>query len=702
MLKPKATSERDALNPSQSRIVTHGAVPSDAGVASPPLIVLAGAGTGKTHALAHRVAHLVLNGVDPVRILSVNFTQRAARAMAERAQTVVSQLLAERGKLPDRSVQSRLQWCGTFHSLANRVLRLYASQLGLDPAFTLLGRADAANVMAVVHHELGVADKDKRFPGRDTCLWLYGQRIQSRLSLKQTLAEQLPAAVGWEADLARLFREYVARKQKYNALDIDDLLLYWHAMMQNPTLAAHLSGNFDHVLVDDYQDTSVLQAEIIQSLRPDGRGVILAADDAQAIFPPRSRRFEQIPRLANRYTPKAEVIVLTQNYRSSLPMLDCANALLADGLRQYRKTLFSTRQSSHKPVYVTVDDEDVQAEYITGRILASRENGGSLRRHAILFRSQRHAAALERELGRRNVPYVTLGTTSFLEAGHVRDMLAVLRWVDNPRNTVAGFRALKLVPGIDPRLAKAVLEHFAAQACSFASLAGFEAPKANAKDWKAFCTLLETLTEVEKPWAGQVRLVRDWYKPQMERLYEDAFSRVRGLDLLEQLGAQYASRERFLTELTLDPPTPVSDQAAATAATATAANDEEYVVLSTIQAAVGQEWDIVYLMNACDGNLPSEPAGGNAELIEEERRLLYVAMTRARQELHLCVPQNYSATSRAGSGDQRPFGGTSRFLAEKVTTGCERVTYRSSRGLDGLRTGETARVDVASQLKEMW
>jgi DNA helicase-2/ATP-dependent DNA helicase PcrA len=696
MLKPKATATFDALNPSQLKVVTAGTVATGTGVTAGPLILLAGAGTGKTHTLAHRIAHLVISGTEPSRILILSVTPRAARDLAQQAQGVVSQLLAERGKLPDRSVQSRLQWCGSFHSVGNRVLRLYATQLNLDPAFTVLSRADAATVMAVVHHELGLGSKDKRFPGREACLWIYGHRINSRLTLRQTLAEQFPAGLEWEEDLARLFREYVARKQKYNAVDVDDLLLYWHAMMQNPGLARSLAGNFDHVLVDDYQDTSALQGEIVQALKPDGQGVLLAADDAQAIFPARARTFEAIPRLAGRYTPKAETVVLAQNYRATLPLLECANALLADGARQYRKTLFSTRQASQRPLYVTVEDDAVQVEYIAGRILATRENGSSLRRHAVLFRSLRHCEALEREFTRRGIPYIKPGSPHFLEAAHVRDLVSVLRWIDNPRNTVAGFRVLKLVPGIEAAQARAALEHFASQGFSVGSLAAFEAPRAAAKDWKIFCALLEALADPGKPWLGQVRLVRDWYKPQLERLYDAAFNRVRDLDQLEQLSAQQPSRERFLSELTLEPPTPVSDQATATA------DDEEYVVLSTIHAAIGQEWDVVYVMNTCDGNLPSEPAGGNAEISEEERRLLYVAMTRARTELHLCAPLNYAATSRASAAEPKPYGGTSRFMTEKVLGCCERVTFRSARGPDSLSAGESGTVNVASQLKDMW
>ena len=696
MLKAKPTSAFGTLNPSQLRAATSGTPAADGGVKAGPLILLAGAGTGKSTTLAHRVVHLLGHGVDPGRILMLTHTQRAARDMARQTQAIYSQLMAERGKLHDRSLQSRLQWFGSFHAVGNRILRLYASQLGLDPGFTVLSRADAANIMGVVHHELGLADKEKRFPGKDACLWIYGHRIHSRLSLKQTLAEQFPRGGEWEADLVRLYREYVARKQKYNVLDVDDLLLYWHVMMQNPTLARNLSGNFDHVLVDDYQDTSALQGEIIQALQPDGHGVMIAGDDAQAIVPPRARTFEQIPGLAGRYAPKAATVMLTQNYRSSHPIVDCANALMSDGARQYRKTLLTTRQSNQKPLYITMDDEATQVEYIMGKLLATREVGGSLKRHAILYRSARHSDALEQELTRRSIPYVKLGNQNFLEAEHVRDVVSVLRWVDNPRNSVAGFRALKLVPGFDAAQARAVLEYVAAQNFALKSLAAFEAPRPAAKDWKVFCTLLETLAEPDKPWTGQVRLVRDWYKPQLERLYDAAFSRIKDLEILEQVSMHQVSRERFVTELTLEPPTLTSERSS------DAAEDEEYVFLATIQAAIGQEWDVVYLLNTCEGNFPTPAAAGKPDLIEEERRLLYVAMTRARNELHLCAPQNYAAASRSRTGDAKVHSGRSLFMTDKVLDCCERTTFRGTRGIDALRTDDTATVDVVSQLKEMW
>ena len=695
MIKAKP-SAFDTLNPSQRRAATFGTATPDKGVSAGPLLILAGAGTGKTNTLAHRTAHLVLNGTDPARILMLTFTRRAAQEMIRRTQTIVAEVLSERGKMGDRSVTSRLLWSGTFHSVGNRILRLYAKHLGLDPNFTVLDRGDAADLMDVVRHELGFSAKDKRFPRKDSCLAIYSYRVNTRLSLKQTLEEQFPWCSEWEADLTRLYREYVGRKQKNHVLDFDDLLLYWHVMMQNPALSAGLSKNFDHVLVDEYQDTSALQGEVIHALKPDGKGVTVVGDDAQAIYSFRAAAVENILGFADRYKPKAEIVVLAQNYRSTQPVLDCANALMSEGARQHRKTLLGTRPSAQKPFYVALDDAAAQAEYIVGKILATREVGGSLKRHAILFRSSHHSDVLEVELSKRNIPFVKYGGLKFLEAAHVKDMMSVLRWADNPRNSVAGFRVLKLVPGIGPGHAKQALEHLEAHNFIVKSLGKFDAPQPVKMDWARFCALLEKLADPATPWPGQVSLVREWYKPQLERIHDAAWTRMGDLEQLDILSAQHPSRERFLTELTLDPPNVTSDKSAG------ASKDEDYVILSTIHSAKGQEWDIVYVLNVADGNFPSEFSTGKPEMIEEERRLLYVAITRARNELHLCAPLKYAVTQQPKLGDAHVYGAKSRFMTDKVLDCFEKTSFRTLSGVESLRAEEQTTVDVVAQLKEMW
>jgi DNA helicase II / ATP-dependent DNA helicase PcrA len=696
MMKAKATAF-DALNPSQKRAATFGTVVAGKGVDSGPLLILAGAGTGKTNTLAHRAAHLVVNGVDPARILMLTFTRRAAQEMIRRTQHIVAEVMADRGKAGDRSVVNRLLWSGTFHSVGNRILRLYAKHLGLDTAFTVLDRADSADILDVVRHDLGFSHKEKRFPRKDVCLAIYSYRVNTKLSLKQTIEEQFPWCQEWEADLTKLYREYVARKQKNRVLDFDDLLLYWHVMMQTPALAQSLAKNFDHVLVDEYQDTSTLQGEIIHALKPDGKGVTVVGDDAQAIYSFRAAAVENILGFAERFKPKADMVVLSQNYRSTQQVLDTANALMADGARQHRKTLMAMRNSAARPAYVSLDDAQAQAEFITGKILQTREIGGSLKRHAILFRSSHQSDVLEVELAKKSIPYVKYGGLKFLEAAHVKDLMSVLRWADNPRNSVAAFRVLKLLPGIGPATAKEAIDFFEAKGHEIKSLAIFEGvPQGVKMDWKRFCAFFEKLADPTTPWAGQVGLVREWYKPHLERIYDSGWTRMGDLEQLEHLSVNQPSRERFLSELTLDPPVVTSDQSG------NSSKDEDYVILSTIHSAKGQEWDIVYVLNVSDGNFPSEFSTGKPELIEEERRLLYVAMTRARNELYLCAPLKFQVTQQAKLGDKHVYGAKSRFMTDRLLDTCEKISARTTGGVENLKAGESATVDVVAQLKEMW
>ena len=283
-----------------------------------------------------------------------------------------------------------------------------------------------------------------------------------------------------------------------------------------------------------------------------------------------------------------------------------------------------------------------------------------------------------------------------MEAAHVKDMMSVLRWADNPRNTIAAFRVLKLLPGIGPGTAKQALDLFEAQGFEVKSLAAFDAPQPVKMEWKKFCALFEKLADPATPWPGQVGLVKDWYKPQLERIYDAGWTRMGDLEQLEQLSVQNPSRERFLTELTLDPPAATSNQSGGSS------KDEDYVILSTIHSAKGQEWDIVYVLNVSDGNFPSEFSTGNPQLIEEERRLLYVAMTRARNELHLCAPLKFAVTQQPKNGDAHVYGAKSRFMTDKVLDSFEKISVRTTVGAENLKAGDTTTVDVVAQLKEMW
>jgi len=687
----------EKLNAPQRKAVSYGEAQPQKGLKSGPLLIVAGAGTGKTDTLAHRVAHLAIHGVDPARILMLTFTRRAAAEMRRRAHDIIKKALNESIGGVGQTLLQRLHWTGTFHSIGNRLLRHYARHLKLDPQFSVIDRADAADLLDGLRQELGLAAKEQRFPRKETCLQIYSYRVNTGRALKDTLAEQYPWCAQWEVELSKLYRGYVEKKQRCNLLDYDDLLLYWHAMMGEAQLAAHVSGNFDHVLVDEYQDTNKLQADILHALRPDGAGLAVVGDDAQAIYSFRAAAVDNMLGFPDRFVPRAEVVTLAQNYRSTQPVLDAANALMLEAPRQYRKHLLAARGAGVRPRLVTVPDLAAQAEYVCSEVLRRREANVPLRSQAVLFRGSSHSDILEVELARRRIPYVKYGGLKFLEAAHVKDLLSVLRWADNPRNTVAAFRVAQLLPGMGPANARHALDHFEAAGGTFASLQEWKPPQAAAAGWRKLCELLTILGSPERAWPGQVRLVRDWYQPHLERLYEHVHTRIGDLDQLDLLSGQYPSRERFLTELSLDPPNATSDLAGQPLL------DEDYLVLSTIHSAKGMEWDTVYLLNVVDGSFPSEFATGKAELIEEERRLLYVAMTRARNDLVLLVPLKFYLTNQPKNGAAHVYGGRSRFMTEKVLKCFDALAFQGSSLTEGnLAEGSAAAVDVQARLKEMW
>ena len=693
------TSHLDNLNGPQRKAVTHGEPLPEKGFKSGPLLIVAGAGTGKTDTLAHRVAHLTINGVDPARILMLTFTRRAATEMRRRAHEITKKALNEALGGVSQTIQQRLSWAGTFHSIGNRLLRHYARHLKLDPQFTVIDRADSADLMDVLRQELGLATKEQRFPRKETCLQIYSYRVNTQYSLKDTLELQYPWCAQWEGDLTRLYRSYVAQKQRYNVLDYDDLLLYWHMMMSDPRLAQHVGSNFDHVLVDEYQDTNKLQAEILYGLKPDGSGLAVVGDDAQAIYSFRAAAVDNILGFPEHFKPRAEVVTLAQNYRSTQEVLDVANAVMAEAPRQHRKHLLSIRGKGARARIVTVDEMQTQAEYICSELLRRREANVPLRRQAVLFRTSSHSDVLEVELTRRKIPFVKFGGLKFLEAGHIKDLMALLRWADNPRNTLAAFRALQLLPGMGPVNARKAIDHLEAQGHSFTALSSFTPPQPANAAWEKLTQLLLALADPQRPWPGQLHMAREWYKPHFERIYEHFHTRLGDLDQLELLCGQYPSRERFLTELTLDPPNATSDLAGQPVL------DEDYVTLSTVHSAKGMEWDTVYLLNVVDGSYPSEFSTGKAELIEEERRLLYVALTRAQNDLALIAPLKFHLTNQSRQGDAHVYGGRSRFLTEKVLQKLEATTFHgsTSAGGDILRNdNDSSTLDVSAKLKEMW
>ena len=694
MARPEAPAKEldylGELNPEQRLAVEYGAASIKD---CRPLLLIAGAGSGKTNTLAHRVAHLIVLGIDPRRVLLLTFSRRAAVEMQRRVERICRKVLG--GKTG--SIGEALAWSGTFHAVGARLLRDYAVRIGIEPEFTIHDREDSADLMGLVRQELAFSEKQKRFPRQGTCLSIYSRVVNSEAALDDVLGRFFPWCVEWGAELKQLFQGYVEAKQKQNVLDYDDLLLYWAQMMTEPAIAQEIGGRFDHVLVDEYQDTNRLQASILLGLKPDGRGLTVVGDDAQSIYSFRAATVRNILDFPAQFARKAEVLTLERNYRSTQPILTAANAVIGLAEERFTKNLYSDRISAERPVLVSVGDDVGQSDYIVRKVLENREAGIPLKGQAVLFRASSHSAGLEVELTRRNIPFVKFGGLKFLEAAHIKDVMAVLRWAQNPRDRVAGFRVLQLLPGIGPSTAKRVLDDMVNKQEAFSILTSFKAPAAAAEHWTSFSDVVRQVAQASSGWPSEIELICRWYEPHLERKYEDAQSRQADLIQLLQIAMSYPSRERFLTELTLDPPEATSAQAGPPLL------DEEYLILSTIHSAKGQEWTSVFVLNTVDGCIPSDMATGSSAEIEEERRLLYVAMTRAKDQLHLIVPQRFYTHGQRNTGDRHVYASRTRFIPDLLT--CHFGVARWPVLAHGPSTADDrskSSVDIRSRMRAMW
>jgi DNA helicase II / ATP-dependent DNA helicase PcrA len=420
----------------------------------------------------------------------------------------------------------------------------------------------------------------------------------------------------------------------------------------------------------------------------------VVGDDAQSIYSFRAATVRNILDFPDQFNPRAEIVTLDRNYRSTQPVLTAANGVIGFAKERFTKNLWTDRTSSRKPQLVAVRDEADQARYIVEQVLANREEGSLLKHQAVLFRTSSHSGPLEIELTRRNIPFVKFGGLKFLDAAHVKDMLALLRFVENPRDRVAGFRILHLLPGVGPASAQRVLDRMAEAADPIAALCSLPAPPRAGEDWQAFLRTVENLRYPE--WPADIERARLWYEPHLDRIHEDSEVRRADLIQLEQIASGYASRERFLTELTLDPPDATSDQPGVPLL------DEDYLMLSTIHSAKGQEWKSVFVLNVVDGCMPSDLGTGTSAEFEEERRLLYVAMTRAKDDLHLIVPQRFFVHGQAAKGDRHMYASRTRFIPEALLSSFERSTWPLAAAASPSPAGRAPHIDVRARMRGMW
>ncbi|TAU51546.1 ATP-dependent helicase [Rhizobium leguminosarum] len=682
----------EKLNPQQRMAVEHGTLIDGNHIAG-PLLVIAGAGSGKTNTLAHRVAHLIVKGADPRRILLMTFSRRAAAEMARRVERICRDVLGSNAGV----MADALSWSGTFHGIGARLLRDYAEQIGLDPGFTIHDREDSADLMNLIRHDLGFSKTESRFPTKGTCLAIYSRAVNSETALDLVLRDVFPWCAAWEKQLRELFASYVEAKQSQNVLDYDDLLLYWAQMVGEAMIAEDIGSRFDHVLVDEYQDTNRLQASILLALKPGGQGLTVVGDDAQSIYSFRAATVRNILDFPAAFSPAANIVTLDRNYRSTQPILAAANAVIDLASERFTKNLWTERQSSERPRLVTVRDEAEQARYVADMVLDNREEGLTLKQQAVLFRASHHSGPLEVELTRRNIPFVKFGGLKFLDSAHVKDMLAALRFAQNPRDRVAGFRLMQILPGVGPSTAQKTLDLMAEDASPISALAAMPAPPRSGEDWTMFVSMLQELKTGKAGWPAEIGLARQWYAPHLERLHEDAATRQADLLQLEQIASGYASRERFLTELTLDPPDATSDQAGVPLL------DEDYLILSTIHSAKGQEWTRVFMLNVVDGCIPSDLAVGTTAEIEEERRLLYVAMTRARDGLDLVVPQRFFTYGQNSQGDRHVYASRSRFIPATLLQFFEACSWPQVKSQTvAQQQARQVRIDVGARMRGMW
>lgn len=682
----EAVDHLATLNPAQRAAVEYG----DGGIAG-PLLIIAGAGSGKTNTLAHRVAHLIVRGADPRRILLMTFSRRAAAEMKSRVERIAVRVMGEKAA----ALMEGLTWAGTFHAMGARILRDYAPDIGLDPAFTIHDREDSADLMNLVRHDLGFSGTDSRFPTKATCLSIYSRAVNMQADIADVLGRHFPWCAGWADELRQLFAAYVDAKQAQNVLDYDDLLLWWTQMCDEPTIAAHLGSRFDHILVDEYQDTNRLQASILLALKPEGRGLTVVGDDAQSIYSFRAAEVRNILDFPAHFPEPGHVVTLDRNYRSTDTILAAANQVISEASERFTKDLWTERRSGEKPELVTVRDEADQAQFVASRVLAAREEGIALKAQAVLFRASHHSGPLEVELTRRNIPFLKFGGLKFLDSAHVKDVLAVLRFAENPKDRVAAFRVMQLLPGIGPTAASNAMEAMSRALDPVLGLQVYRAPARAEAEWAGFVELFASL-RAKSAWPADLERVRLWYEPHLERRHEDAITRRADLLQLEQIASGYASLERFLTDLTLDPPDATSDEAGPPHL------DEDYLILSTIHSAKGQEWTKVFVLNGVDGCIPSDMAVGTKEEIEEERRLLYVAMTRARDSLHIVTPQRFFVHGQAARGDRHVYASRTRFITAAMLDRFSHVSWPPPGATSGAAHRPGVQVDLKARMRGMW
>ena len=661
MAEPRVYTRSTEVGPGVARDFSQELNPEQYSAAtfhSGPLLIVAGAGTGKTRTLVYRVAHLLQVGVLPERILLLTFTRRAAQEMLSRAVELVGG-------------DSRRVHGGTFHGTAHRLLRRFGPAAGLPGDFTIMDQADAADLVQLSRAQLGYGDTKRRFPRKETLHYVYSRHINTGIPVPDILADEFPRFVEYGDDFGRIYADFTRRKSERNLVDYDDLLVFWALLLEHdPALASRISGLYDHVLVDEYQDTNVLQARILRGMCGSHRNITVVGDDAQSIYSFRGASFRNIMEFPREFSGTT-MVALEQNYRSTQPILDTSNALISRAAERFTKNLWTHREGGERPWLVTTRDEQQQTRFVVERILELHEEGIPLHDMAVLFRAAYMSADLEIELSNRKIPFDKWGGLKFLEAAHVKDVLAFLRVIENPRDEVSWFRLLQLLPGIGEATARSAIEAMAASAWALEAFDRFHPPPRARQAHERLSELLEQLRRrpsAEKEVATDIGRVRVLYDDILRERYDRVEPRLSDLDQLQVIAGGYPDRGAFLAAIALEPPQGTQDLA-------TGSTDEEQdtLVLSTVHSAKGKEWDAVFVIWAVDGWFPMARSINDEDELEEERRLMYVALTRARDHVAVTYPLNAYSTRR---GADYTIDQLSRFIDPGVRETMERVVPR--------------------------
>jgi DNA helicase-2/ATP-dependent DNA helicase PcrA len=564
------------------------------------------------------------------------------------------------------SASARVQG-GTFHATGHRLLRQFGPEAGLARDFSIMDQGDAEDLMQLARANLGYGKQEKRFPKKESLHYIYSRHLNADRPIEEILEEEFPHFLEYTRDIVRIFAEYTSRKSERNLVDYDDLLLFWALMLEaSPSLADRISGLHDHILVDEYQDTNLLQARILRGTCRTHKNITVVGDDAQSIYSFRGANFRNILDFPQQFAG-ARVVALEQNYRSTKPILDVTNTLISRALERFTKNLWTQRAGGDAPWLVTTRDEQQQTRFVVDRILELHEEGTPLREMAVLVRAGYMSADLEIELTNRKIPFEKWGGLKFLEASHVKDVLAFLRVLENPRDEVSWYRILMLMPGIGDVTARAMMESMAERAWDPDAFSHFMPPPRARDAHKNLATLLRRLRGARREDAGvgeDIDDIRLLYDSILAERYDRSEPRLADLDQLRVIAAGYPSRSAFLAALALEPPQSTQDLGTGSE------SDDDALVISTVHSAKGKEWDAVFVIWAVDGWFPSSRSLEDESQLEEERRLMYVAMTRARNHLAVTYPLNVYATRR---GSDYSIDQLSRFIDRGMREKMQRV-----------------------------